>query len=150
MSLRCPHCTQPIQLDDFLLDRSTDGKLKTMGQVAIAPDCEMNGEVTCGQFQNAGSFRGKLLVYGPVQLDDGSRTQGRVAARSFLAASGSTFAGRLTIGPRVGLAPADAHRFPAPAADATAPPPDHDDVAPSPSIVVLPLPNAGSTSRHVV
>lgn len=137
MSLRCPHCTQPIQLDDFVFDRSTDGRLKTMGQVTIAPDCEMNGEVTCGQFHNAGSFHGKLLVYGPVQLTCGSRTHARVAARSFEATPGSTFAGALTVGPRVGLAPADAHPFPAPAARNIVPP-HEDSVHPTPSIVILP------------
>jgi hypothetical protein len=136
-SLRCPQCTQPIQLEDFVLDRSTDGRLKTMGQVAIAPDCDMTGEVTCGQFHNEGSFDGTLLVYGPVQLDGGSRTRARVSARAFHAVAGAHFTGRLTVGPRVGLAPSDAHRFPATPTSPAAAPPNRDTTAPPPSIVVL-------------
>jgi hypothetical protein len=138
-SLRCPQCTQPIQLEDFILDHSTDGRLKTMGQVAIAPDCDMTGEVTCGHFHNEGGFNGTLLVYGPVHLDGGSRTEARVSARAFHAVAGASFAGALTVGPRVGLAPSDAHRFPAPAAQAeTAPDRDEADPPLPPSIVVIP------------
>ncbi len=129
LSLRCPACTQPIQLDDFVLEQSTEGRLKTMGLVAIAPGCDMSGEVVCGAFRNEGQFEGQVLVYGTAALLAGSQTQASVTARAFEAAGGSTFVGRLMVGPRVGLAPTDAHRFDAPAS--------RDQTARVPAVVIL-------------
>ncbi|MCC7409075.1 MAG: polymer-forming cytoskeletal protein [Phycisphaeraceae bacterium] len=101
MSLRCPACTEPVALQDFVLQEPIDGQLSTMGQVTIAAACSMGGKVVCGHLVNQGRFRGEALVYGPVELDPQSVTQGKITAQSLKILLGARIVARVTIGPNL-------------------------------------------------
>ena len=99
MSLRCPACSDPLCFEDFTLHRSLEGRVSTLGQVRVARDCAMFGQVVCGHLLSEGSFDGEAMVYGPIELLRDSTTAGRLTGRSLKIAGGATVRAAARIGP---------------------------------------------------
>lgn len=105
MSVRCPGCTRPLQFSDLNLNSRVEGDVSTMGLVNLDDDGQMLGKLTCGELRSSGSFQGKALVYGLVELRNQSLTTGDLTARSLNVDQGATLRGTMNICPRPKVEP---------------------------------------------
>ncbi|MCC7146832.1 MAG: polymer-forming cytoskeletal protein [Phycisphaeraceae bacterium] len=103
-SARCPRCTHPLSIKDFDLEQAIDGELSTMGQVRLGPECRMTGNIHCAQFTNQGQFRGKAVVYGPIEIEGHSLTKGELIGHSLLVRPGARMLAKVSVGPKASQA----------------------------------------------
>lgn len=99
MSIRCPRCTTPLRMEDFVFRRNAKADLHTHGHVRVTSASSVNGELVCGQLTNSGRFSGSAVVHGPVDLVDDSFTTGALAGQSLRVSHGAVLRGKVHIAP---------------------------------------------------
>mgnify|MGYP006276112299 CR=1 FL=1 len=100
ISVRCPHCTRPLQFEDLTLRGRVEGDVSTMGEVELTEPSEMVGRLVCTTFANHGRYEGSATVYGSIHLAPDSLTTGELTSRALRVDRGATLRGKLTIHPR--------------------------------------------------
>ena len=98
ITLRCPHCTAPLQLQDAVVSRPLVGTVRTLGNVKVTKRGSVRGTVDCAALLVEGAAEGDITVRGSVLLSSRGALRGKVVARSLVAPKGARVSATLTIG----------------------------------------------------
>jgi cytoskeletal protein CcmA (bactofilin family) len=98
MSIRCPQCTQRLELQDAVLAGRLAGTVSTLGHVRVTRRGRVRGRIECSSLAVEGSMNGQAEVRGPVRVDGRARLIGQLKADSITIAPGATINAHLEIG----------------------------------------------------
>ena len=76
---------------DIRIDGSVEGNVETTGKVILGKEAKVLGEVSCGNAEIEGLFKGKIMVSGILSLKTNSNVEGEVLTQKLIVEAGATF-----------------------------------------------------------
>jgi len=98
LSCFCSECGNRINLQNYQIRGRFRGELETKGNIYIASDGKVEGNINTGSLIIAGKFRGEAIAEQKIELKSTSKVYGKVIAPSLVISSGAVFVGHSHIG----------------------------------------------------
>ncbi len=98
MTLRCPFCTAPLQLQDALVSRPVVGTVTTLGTVKVTRRGCVRGRVDCSSLLVDGVVDGRATVRGRTIVSSRGRVEGDLVTRGLIVARGGAMNADVVIG----------------------------------------------------
>lgn len=98
LSSCCSECGNRINLQNYQIRGRFHGELETKGNIFIASDGVVEGNINTGSLIVAGGFKGEVIAEGKIELKSTARLFGKLRAPSIVVSSGAVFVGHSHIG----------------------------------------------------
>lgn len=98
LSSFCSDCGNRINLQNYQIRGRFRGELETKGNIYIASDGEVEGNINTGSLVIAGGLKGEVIAEEKVELKSTAKLFGKVRSPALIVSSGAVFVGHSHIG----------------------------------------------------
>ncbi len=98
LSSFCSECGNRINLQNYEIEGRFQGELETKGNIFIAVNGNVEGNINTGSLVVAGRFEGEIIAEVKVELRSTARINGKIISPALIVREGATFIGHSHVG----------------------------------------------------
>lgn len=101
ISVRCPHCTCPMSLEDSIFTGLASTSVATLGRIRVTRQGVVQGRISCSDLTLEGQLSARVHAFGCMHIRNGGCYNGDANVDTLRVDRGGTYNGYLILGKRL-------------------------------------------------